>query len=351
MRAMTSHHDSHGDKDDNDDEGVPLNEVSWEYSADYCNAAGFASSKFESLCQRKLFLSDPAPELEAKWLPPQPKTIVMGGSGGEMIKLASGVDPFGNNDVIHHGGLSLPLAGGVAMTTTTAIRFLKMADGDLVTAVNIWRGEPCASLSANEDDSDQKLPAARPAVLSMAVVSLSTQLPRDDQKLPAARSAVLSMAVVSLSTQLPRDDGDNDGNNDDDGDDILNDINGISELELNCMRNVARNNARLASLGLLGRTPSTATPPSDRPNRKKCVVPQDDVERRVQPKRNAKNPTSYRDLDDHVIIKRTLSPSGCNDDEEYNKDEDKLETPTAAIADRLHHDDRQYQSVEFYNAE
>ena len=240
-----------------------------------------------------------------KWLPPQPKTIVMGGSGGEMIKLASGVDPFGNNNVIHHGRLSLPLAGGVAMTTTTAIRFLEMADGDLITAVNIWRGEPCTSLSANEDDSDQKLPAARPAVLSMA--------------------------VVSSSTQLPRDDDDDDGNNDDDGDDGLNDINGISklELELNCMRNVARNNARLASLGLLGHTPSTATPPSDRPNRKKRLVPQDDVERRVQPKRNAKKPTSYRDLDDHVIIKRTLSSSGCNDDEEYNEDEDELETPTA----------------------
>jgi hypothetical protein len=41
----------------------------------------------------------------------------MGGSGGEMIKAASGVDPFGNNDVIHRGGSSL--AGGAATTTTT----------------------------------------------------------------------------------------------------------------------------------------------------------------------------------------------------------------------------------------
>ena len=120
---------------------------------------------------------------------------------------------------------------------------------------------------------------------------------------------------------------------------------------------------------------SNATPPSDRPNRKKRVVSQDDVERRVQPKRNAKKPTSYRDLDDHVIIERTqpidssdmgdedtvhkrmredeaeYSPSDKNDEEEYNEDEDELETPTAANADRLHHDDRQYQSVEFYNAE
>ena len=46
-------------------------------------------------------------------------------------------------------------------------------------------------------------------------------------------------------------------------------------------------------------------PFSDRPNRKKCMAPQDDVERRVQPKHNAKNTTSYRDLDNHVIYKRT----------------------------------------------
>ena len=100
------------------------------------------------------------------------------------------------------------------------------------------------------------------------------------------------------------------------------------------------------------------------------MVPQDDVERRVQPKRNVKKPTYYRDLDDHVIIKRTrpidssdtgeedtvhkrmredkveyspsgdgdneeenykeeedddnASPSGGNDEEEYNEDKDKL---------------------------
>ena len=250
-----------------------------------------------------------------------------------------------------------------------AIRFLEMANGDLVTVVNIWRGVPCASLSLDENDSNQKLPAARPAILSMAAVSSST---RD----------------ADIDTDINDDDDDDDDNdidtdiNDDDDDDDdddgvggLNDINGISELELKRMRNVARNNARLASLGLLGRTPSTATPLSDRPNRKKRVVPQDDVERRVQPKRNAKKPTSYRDLDDHVIIKRTqpidspdtgeedtvhkrmfedeaeYSPSGSNDEEECNEDKDELETPTAAITDRLHHDDRQYQSVEFYNAE
>jgi hypothetical protein len=80
------------------------------------------------------------------------------------------------------------------------------------------------------------------------------------------------------------------------------------------------------------------------------MVPQDDVERRVQPKRNPKKTTSYRDLDDHVIVKRTrsidssdtgeedtvckrmredeaeYSPSGGNDEEEYNEDEDELES-------------------------
>ena len=45
------------------------------------------------------------------------------------------------------------------------------------------------------------------------------------------------------------------------------------------------------------------------------------------------------------------SPSDNNDEEEYNEDKDELETPTAANADRLHLNDRQYQSVEFYNAE
>ena len=144
MRAMTNHHDSHGDNDDNDDEGVPSNEVGWEYSVDYCDAAGFASSKFESLWskrhqrggtsggsgspprfrfpdvgggdvlgamtainpngihevlersgvvhrQRKLFPLEPTPELEAKRPPPQEKTTAMGGSGSEMIIAASGV--------------------------------------------------------------------------------------------------------------------------------------------------------------------------------------------------------------------------------------------------------------------
>jgi hypothetical protein len=149
--------------------------------------------------------------------------------------------------------------------------------------------EICVSLSV--DDGDQKLPAARPAVLSTAVISSSwyddhykggLNEINGDQKLPAARPAVLSTAAISSSCD--------DDHNDNDGG--LNEINGMSEYELKRMRNITRNNARLASLGLLVPMTSATTLFSDRPSRKKRVVPQDDVERRVQPKRNAKKPTS-----------------------------------------------------------
>ena len=43
--------------------------------------------------QRESFPSEPAPELEAKRPPPQPKMTVMGGSGGEMIKAVICVNP------------------------------------------------------------------------------------------------------------------------------------------------------------------------------------------------------------------------------------------------------------------
>jgi hypothetical protein len=71
------------------------------------------------------------------------------------------------------------------------------------------------------------------------------------------------------------------------------------------LQRVHRNNARLASLGLLAPVTSAASLSSDRSNSKKRSAPQDDVERQVQPTRNAKKTTSYRDLDDHVIFKRT----------------------------------------------
>ena len=123
----------------------------------------------------------------------------------------------------------------------------------------------------------------------------------------------------------------------------LNNVDGMSEYELMRRQIVDRNNARLASLGLLGRTSSATPPPSDLPNRKKRAAPQDDVERRVQPKRNAKKTTSYRDFDNHVIYKRTrpidssedtvhkrlreddaeYSPSSNHEEED---DEDKLKS-------------------------
>jgi hypothetical protein len=124
----------------------------------------------------------------------------------------------------------------------------------------------------------------------------------------------------------------------------------MSKYELMRLQRVHRNNARPTSLGLLAPMTSATTLSSDRSNRKKRATPQDDVVRQVQPKLNAKLPTSYRDLDDHVIYKRTrpvnssdtgeedtvhkrmredekeYRPSGGDDKEEYNDDEDKLES-------------------------
>ena len=120
----------------------------------------------------------------------------------------------------------------------------------------------------------------------------------------------------SLSTQLSRDDDDdenediaddgtdNDGDDDDDNvdddedndndvdnDDLmrlqnfnLNKVDGTSDYELMRLQRIHRHNTKLASLGLLGGMTSATSPSADRPNRKKRVAPQDDVERRVQPK-------------------------------------------------------------------
>ena len=55
MCEMTSHRDGRGDddNDDNDDKGAPLNKVRWEYSDNYCDATGFALSKFKSLWTKR----------------------------------------------------------------------------------------------------------------------------------------------------------------------------------------------------------------------------------------------------------------------------------------------------------
>ena len=112
------------------------------------------------------------------------------------------------------------------------------------------------------------------------------------------------------------EDANNDNDNEEDTDDDeeedifdfdLNDIEGMYEYKLMHLQRVHRNNARLASLGLLAPTPSATLPSSNRPNRKKREAPQGDFVRRVQPKCNVFKPTSYKNLDDPVIIKRMRS--------------------------------------------
>jgi hypothetical protein len=150
---------------------------------------------------------------------------------------------------------------------------------------------------------------------------------------------------------------DNEGNDNNEGDtdddeeegifDFVNNVEGMSEYELQCLRRV-HNNARLASLGLLVEDmTSAASPSAKRTNRKKGEATQGDFVRRIQPKRNVSRPTSYKDLDDDpVISKKTrsidssdtgeddtgskrmddaeYSPSGGDDEED--DDEDKLES-------------------------
>ncbi len=112
---------------------------------------------------------------------------------------------------------------------------------------------------------------------------------------------------------LPRDDQDDDNNDDDDkiddgeedNDDFdLIDVEGMSKYKVLRLQKIRRNEVRLASLGFLGGMSSAASPSSNRPNRKNRVATQDDVVKQVQPKRNVKIPTSYKDLDDSVISKR-----------------------------------------------
>jgi hypothetical protein len=154
-----------------------------------------------------------------------------------------------------------------------------------------------------------------------------------------------------VSPPVDEEDNDNEEDNDDDTDendddeedtnvdkeeDIfdfdLNDIEGMSEYELRRMQRVHRNNARLASLGLLGGMTSATTLSSHRSNRNKRVASQDDVERRVQPKRNAKLPTSYKDLDDHVIYKTRTPPIESSSD---TGEED-------TVRKRMHEDESEY---------
>ena len=148
---------------------------------------------------------------------------------------------------------------------------------------------------------------------------------------------------------------------------------------------IKRNKAKLAELGLL-----VPLAPRTKTNRKKREAMQDDVVRRVQPKRYVKIPTSYKDLDDPVISKRMqtinspdtgeedtaskrmrikdeaeYSPSDSNYDdvdvdedelESCNNDDDQLKRQGHRFSNRApkqtdYQGDHKYQSVDFYKAE
>jgi len=103
---------------------------------------------------------------------------------------------------------------------------------------------------------------------------------------------------------------DNDGDNDNEEDVCnfdLNNVEGMSKYKLLRLQRIHRNNAKLASLGLLGGMTSATSPSIDRTNKKKRVATQGVFLRRIQPKHNVFKPTSYKDLDDPVISKRTQS--------------------------------------------
>jgi hypothetical protein len=154
--------------------------------------------------------------------------------------------------------------------------------------------------------------------------------------------------TTTMTMKTNDDDDDKEDEEDEEGifDFDLNEVEGMSEYKLMRMQRIHRNKANLTSLGLLEGVTSTASPSSDRTNRKKRAAPQGDFVRRIQPKHNVFKPTSYKDLDDPVISKRTrpidssytgeedtgskrmdeaeYSPS-CGDDEEED-DKEELES-------------------------
>ena len=120
----------------------------------------------------------------------------------------------------------------------------------------------------------------------------------------------------------------------------------MSEYKVLCLRKIRRNEAKLASLGLLAPMTSTASLSSDSSNSMKRSASQDDVERRVQPKRNAKQPTSYRDLDDPVISKRTCSinSSDIGEEDTGSKRMDKVEYSPSGEDDKEEDDEDEQES-------
>jgi hypothetical protein len=102
----------------------------------------------------------------------------------------------------------------------------------------------------------------------------------------------------------------------------------MSEYELKRMGNIARNNARLASLGLLVPMTSAATLSSNLSNRKKRLASQYNAERRIQPKCNAKQLTSYRYFNDNnddysnKLDRDTFDSVLLSDEDSYLNDND-----------------------------
>ena len=101
----------------------------------------------------------------------------------------------------------------------------------------------------------------------------------------------------------------------------------MCEYEVLRLQNAHSNNARLASLGLLGGMTFAASPSADCTNRKKRVATQGDFVRRVQPKHNVFKPSSYKDFDDPVISKRmrSINSSDTGEEDTVSKRMDKVE--------------------------
>ena len=116
----------------------------------------------------------------------------------------------------------------------------------------------------------------------------------------------------------------------------------MSEYELMRLQKIRRNEAKLTSLGLLAPMTSAASPSADRTNRKKRVATHVDFVRRIQPKRNVFKPTSYKDLDDPVISKRTrlsINSSDTGEDDTGSKRMDEAEYSPSGRDDEEEDDD------------
>ena len=126
-----------------------------------------------------------------------------------------------------------------------------------------------------------------------------------------------------------------------------------SYKDLERLQRVHRNNPRLVILGVLAPMPAATSPSSDRTNRKKPVATKGDFVRRVQPKRNVFKPTSYKDLDDPVITKRTPSIDSSDTGEEdiVSKRMGEVEYSPSSGDDNKEDNDDELQSCDDDNNE